>query len=657
MLSINQTNLTERAEQVIMMPKIFKKAECTIVWLGSSYNNSDAVMATLAKPLSRPECKTLWDVVTHWTHVIADLVDLGICDLCERQYWHRLWVVQELWVSECILLMCGTKIAPWMNFKAFSGYFLPTESDRLKNAMQRLEETPAARMCILLQSRAKNTTFWKVILATQHLRCADIRDKAYAILGLFANDNAGKKKPAMKPDYTLSIPAFVNAVLNEVLEESYPVTPHEVEEKCTEVEKVLGVQAGTIFTMPDHRGRYGPIANAGMRASRLGRKGSGISLWWSIFYGHAHITRHQMRSWCYLFWQNDQSSQDECSEADAAFARSELTKLLMEVIDIAGSDAKPDNMLSVDSRSIVFDMLLNPKPLQNHSWICDPRCMIANDIYKAILHKDTKIARLFLAPGGYLASLDESLSAGLLDLTTRGISKTEALYMWNHGPSEPLEQLQMLRRYYFTEVGFASPVGRMSLLVYAVFTEALDLMLIILQSGRCDVNHLCSEDSSISRQPALHTAVLEGFTEIARELLKSGHADVNLSSDDLHETPLMLAAIVPSIGCLRLLLREEACDVNKKNKNGETALMLAVRYGNLHSVRVLLNSNRVDPNIVEGGTDDDGDGGRRAIDMVREIIADRYSKLQRVPRLHRKPLGFYTAIEQLLVEAENRNRC
>lgn len=146
-LSILQWDTEERAHQVRIMSKIFGHADQVVAWLGPAYGNSDIVMLALdttGSYLVRKECS--WqtkiasgmrkecDVLTRLYPPCNDSNSVvrqpltsasslhdgftappiaAICELCERTYWQRLWVFQELKHAQDIVLMCGNLLCPW----------------------------------------------------------------------------------------------------------------------------------------------------------------------------------------------------------------------------------------------------------------------------------------------------------------------------------------------------------------------------------------------------------------------------------------------------------------------------------------------------------------------------------------------------------------
>ena len=95
---------------------------------------------------------------------------------------------------------------------------------------------------------------------------------------------------------------------------------------------------------------------------------------------------------------------------------------------------------------------------------------------------------------------------------------------------------------------------------------------------------------------ALYTAAKEGNTEKIRLLLDIG-ADVNWANEsDNQNTPLICAAKNGRTTCMRLLLAAPSIDVNKGNKDGESALSGAIANNHTECVRILLAAPGIDVN-------------------------------------------------------------
>ena len=101
-----------------------------------------------------------------------------------------------------------------------------------------------------------------------------------------------------------------------------------------------------------------------------------------------------------------------------------------------------------------------------------------------------------------------------------------------------------------------------------------------------------SEYSSKIRSAALH-----GDKELLALLIAAG-ADVNAADKD-GSPPLVLAAWLGRVECVRLLLAVPGIDVNKASNSGSTPLNDAACYGHVECVRLLLAAPGIDVNKAD----------------------------------------------------------
>jgi hypothetical protein len=119
-LCINQEDDDEKNKQVVLMAKIYKSAQQTVVWLGEEDGDkkvlSEMVELFASRPLNTEEhdanlVKTMLDLgytentpndITHrqWRHQ-------ALVRLLNRSWFSRAWVFQEVVMSTQVLLMCG----------------------------------------------------------------------------------------------------------------------------------------------------------------------------------------------------------------------------------------------------------------------------------------------------------------------------------------------------------------------------------------------------------------------------------------------------------------------------------------------------------------------------------------------------------------------
>merc|ERR1719481_1963658 len=106
----------------------------------------------------------------------------------------------------------------------------------------------------------------------------------------------------------------------------------------------------------------------------------------------------------------------------------------------------------------------------------------------------------------------------------------------------------------------------------------------ILAQGNVDVNGQDAQNFS-----PLHHAMAYNHSHIVRKLLSTPHLQLGLV-DSAGWTGLHWASHWNNVNCIKLFITDIRCTdkvLNMKNNNGESALMFAVSWGNLESVKVL----------------------------------------------------------------------
>uniref|UniRef100_A0A1B0FEF2 Palmitoyltransferase n=1 Tax=Glossina morsitans morsitans TaxID=37546 RepID=A0A1B0FEF2_GLOMM len=101
--------------------------------------------------------------------------------------------------------------------------------------------------------------------------------------------------------------------------------------------------------------------------------------------------------------------------------------------------------------------------------------------------------------------------------------------------------------------------------------------------GMGALNHL----TDINGDAALHWAAYKGHSDLMRLLMYSG---VELQkTDNFGSTPLHLACLSGNMACVRLLCEKSNLDLEPRDKNGKTPIMLAQAHQHQDIVRVLYN--------------------------------------------------------------------
>lgn len=231
-LSIDQSDPWEKLEQVRVISDIFKSAKSVVVWLGPSYGKSDKAMKILSSTVPGPSGRMP-------RALSAYPLGPALLMLCERPYWRRLWVFQELKCSRKIELMCGAHHA---DFECLRRVLLTKSVDpRMDIHNNHVYRSCAMRMVVMIQED-RNTSLQSMLRETSTLRCADPRDKVYAILNAVSSGHQD-----IEPDYTTALPTLINRVLRNIhtTEEFTHLLP--VSFQCETLAAHFGVNITSIF--------------------------------------------------------------------------------------------------------------------------------------------------------------------------------------------------------------------------------------------------------------------------------------------------------------------------------------------------------------------------------------------------------------------------
>lgn len=211
-ICINQKNIAEKSEQVAKMAQIYSSSARVVVWLGPASLDSDLAIGLvdhLGQVLRRDHISDTFTLTsdgaaeTHWADTAQPLpyeeADLRALEkLFWRPWFERLWVVQEVLLGPEATVVCGRQDTTWQSvllaciFLSRKGRGTETRlSDEFVSRLHRIED--------VFDTSFRPSLPDLVDYARGH-KCADDRDRIYAVLSL-ADDNC---KGRIKPDYSLS---------------------------------------------------------------------------------------------------------------------------------------------------------------------------------------------------------------------------------------------------------------------------------------------------------------------------------------------------------------------------------------------------------------------------------------------------------------------
>ncbi|WYZ35432.1 hypothetical protein EsH8_X_000079 [Colletotrichum jinshuiense] len=252
-ICIAQLDLKEKICQVNIMKDIFSRADLVYLWLGPGCQESNMVMDVVSRVGARLHAAGALEFDRDWSKVskareyveicldsdsnhIEDASELelalydlvcdflshgsstmrdGVENVLKRDYWHRIWIVQEVVLARQSLVMVGTRKASLEVFDAtFTALWwckgiVPPDDPRRKHHFSGLSGTLYPPQAIIVRSRHQAgchfdmaNFLWVYGIAPHrpHYTATDPRDLMFGLLGLVADES----KHELRADYTLS---------------------------------------------------------------------------------------------------------------------------------------------------------------------------------------------------------------------------------------------------------------------------------------------------------------------------------------------------------------------------------------------------------------------------------------------------------------------
>jgi hypothetical protein len=212
-ICIDQQNLQERSQQVGRMADIFRLAPRTTAWLGPGDRQSKKAMALLSHLSTRidvdwsdramtpsQDAKNSGDEAWADRHITTPYSNEkwgAILSLLSRSWFERLWIRQEIWLSQLkAILACGDDTISWADFckSMFCLYY----KNCALGANQAAKWSDLRECIYRLCSGGRYTSWKKLLAAVRTAKCSDPKDKVYGVLSLIPTADP----LVIHPDYT-----------------------------------------------------------------------------------------------------------------------------------------------------------------------------------------------------------------------------------------------------------------------------------------------------------------------------------------------------------------------------------------------------------------------------------------------------------------------
>lgn len=181
------------------MGQIFSTAETVIVWLGlpseESYSALRLFSSSSSSSSSEDNSKN--------SSKKKEKEDKWRCiqDICQRPYWRRLWIIQEIILAAKITVQCGTAIITWDDLSTGIEKYRSIAGAADNSKFELLQRV--LRLVYHRNEFQKSGSGLVQLLETFGTSiCFDPRDKVYGLLGLANDCDSGT---ALLADYNKSI--------------------------------------------------------------------------------------------------------------------------------------------------------------------------------------------------------------------------------------------------------------------------------------------------------------------------------------------------------------------------------------------------------------------------------------------------------------------
>ncbi|KAH8660070.1 heterokaryon incompatibility protein-domain-containing protein [Xylariales sp. PMI_506] len=200
-ICINQSDVHERNHQVGLMKQIYANAAEVFVWLGKAADDSDVAVRYLTNQASKPLRQRAQGYYPLW----SEAEGRSLSALCERPYWRRMWIIQELLHAGIITVWCGSQHFAWTDIESL--YLKLKEIERSnwfahhRFHMAVMQSSAAVMLWQRAHWRHPKTPvphLQTLIEIFKDWQCSDVRDKVFALVGMATQESA------IVPDYGLS---------------------------------------------------------------------------------------------------------------------------------------------------------------------------------------------------------------------------------------------------------------------------------------------------------------------------------------------------------------------------------------------------------------------------------------------------------------------
>lgn len=188
LICINQQDDDEKSQQVQMMGKIFSGADEVLIWLGEeSLTDADAFGILREFEDESIALPGLSDFNNRMSGHGGDTMTLSIAALLQRQWFRRVWIVQEVALARRARMFCGSQTVKWNAMVRLARF---VDDNGFAAGLGTTVSTISSIMLIAKLSASISTqsesllSLLELLEKTQNHSSTDPRDSIFAMMGI-----------------------------------------------------------------------------------------------------------------------------------------------------------------------------------------------------------------------------------------------------------------------------------------------------------------------------------------------------------------------------------------------------------------------------------------------------------------------------------------
>ncbi len=177
-ICINQRDNSEKSSQIRIMPHIYQMAQTVLVWIGKADDRTRRTFSEVRRLAATPKADT--DPIYSSDGGAFSGISRDLSSMLLRDWFKRIWVVQEVSVCRKVIVVCGALSIDWDDLSA--AVFLVAVPGKVVDGWKKTSYT------IFEQRRdfdtSKRPHLSQLIVRHQDCLATKAEDKIYALLGL-----------------------------------------------------------------------------------------------------------------------------------------------------------------------------------------------------------------------------------------------------------------------------------------------------------------------------------------------------------------------------------------------------------------------------------------------------------------------------------------